>query len=432
MAKVDSRDESQQKAADLWFESNRRNTLLLGTGFGKSRVTMLILDKLFKAGILENNSKILLVSDSQKLRDTNWKDDFIKWDKEWMWNNLQSECYQTVYKWENTEWDIVICDEVDFALTDEYSKLFTNNKLGMILGLTGYVDDSKKELLDQIAPPVVRYSTQDAQRDGLLNKTQVVFVEYDLSRNPTDITVNYKKGGVDKSFTQSENDAYSYIEDKFNITWGKISKLRADVDVVMGLDDTKIKELNKLEYQLKQAIAKRKELLYTSKSSVAACKSLIGKVLESENNKVLTFSMLTDHADLINEHTYHGKNKKGNLVLDWLVSGEINSVGVCKAVNRGVNLPGVNNLVMESYDSSTTAFTQRHGRGTRLKPDQVMYLYVMLPYYHKKIKSPETGQMVFVRRPTQAVKWAQEMMVDYKFENAPMKIMKGVGANDWF
>lgn len=312
--------------------------------------------------------------------------------------------------------------EIDFGLTDSYSLVFLNNEIEMILGLTGYIDPMKEELLEQIAPPIIEYSTQDAQSDGILNSTQIVFIEYDLSRNPKDITVNYKKDGKDKSFTQSENDAYEYIENKCNILWGKIDKLQNDSDVVFGLDAIKLSELRNLKWQFKKATADRKKLLLTGIASREVAKKVIAKVLENPTNKVLCFSMWTDQADSINEFTYHGKNKKGNTSLEDLNSGIIRSVGVCKGVNRGVNLVGVNNLLMESYEGSKTAFNQRHGRGMRLGPGQKMYLYIMLPYYHKKIQSPENkGQKVEVRRPTQMVKWAENMLEGFTVTN-PLNI----------
>lgn len=416
------RDEKQKEVSRLWIESNRKNTLILGTGFGKSLVSMLILETLFKDKILNKKSKILLLSDSEKLRDDNWKEDFEKWGFSWMWDIIQSECYQTAYKWEDTSWDLIIADEIDFGLTEMYSKVFTNNEYKMILGLTGYVDPSKNELLTEIAPPLVEYSTQDAQNDGILNGTKIVFVEYDLSQTGDDITVEYMKGGKKQSFTQSENHAYSYYEQRCNIIWGKISRLEEDPDVVFGLDPAKISEVKSLRYNFNRMAEKRKSLLLNSKSGQETAKYIIKEILKSDKNKVLTFSAYTNQADAINEFTYHGKNKKGNTSLSDLSDGKIRSVGVCDAINRGMNLVGVNNIVMESYNGSKTKFNQRHGRGMRLLPHQKMYLYILLPYYYKSIESPDPniGKRT-VRRPTQMVKWAESMLEGFRINN-PIRI----------
>lgn len=417
------RDEKQNEIAELWLESDRKNTIIVGTGVGKSKIAMIILENLFESGDLNKDSKILLTIDNTHLRDTNWEEDFKKWGLHHIWKQIQAECYQTTCKWKNTEWDLVIADEIDFSLTPVFKKLYTKNQLSMVLGMTGYVDPKKVELLDTIAPVITEYSTQDAQADGILNSTQLVFVEYDLSKNHKDFVVKYKdSNGQEKSFTQSENDAYAYIEDKCNILYGKISRLEIDPGVAFNSDPAKVKELSNLKYQYNKAIADRKELLYKGIGSKSYTQILISKVLENPNNKILVFSMWTEQADAISEHTYHGKNKKDNKNLSNLSNDEIRVLGVCKAVNRGINLVGVNNMIMESYDGSKTQFTQRHGRGMRLKPNQKMFLYIMLPYYYKKVQNPEDkNSKISVRRPTQMVKWAESMIADFEFIN-PIRI----------
>jgi superfamily II DNA or RNA helicase len=417
------RDEKQNEIAELWLESDRKNTIVVGTGVGKSKIAMIILESLFESGDLDKNSKILLTIDNTHLRDENWEEDFKKWGLHHIWKQIQAECYQTTCKWKNTEWDLVIADEIDFSLTPVFKKLYTKNQLSMVLGMTGYVDPKKMELLDTIAPVITEYSTQDAQADGILNSTQLVFVEYDLSKNHKDFVVKYKdSNGQEKSFTQSENEAYAYIEDKCNILYGKISRLEIDPEVAFNTDPTKVKELSNLKYQYNKAIADRKDLLYKGIGSKVYTQTLISKVLENPNNKILIFSMWTEQADAISEHTYHGKNKKDNKNLSKLSNDEIRVLGVCKAVNRGINLVGVNNMIMESYDGSKTQFTQRHGRGMRLKPNQKMFLYIMLPYYYKKVQNPEDkNSKISVRRPTQMVKWAESMIADFEFIN-PIRI----------
>ena len=218
MAEVTTREELHILGKELWLESDRKNSLILGTGTGKSKVAIDILKQLFLDETLCYSPRILLLTNSTDLRDNNWKAEFIKWGALDIWDIITSECYQTVYKWGNTQWDLVIADEIDFALTDAYQDFFHNNTCDMILGLTGFVDNSKQLLLSQIAPILMEYSTQDAQDAGILNSTQVVFVKYNLSRNPKDITVKFKKNGVETTFTQSENDAYEYTHNQCNIS----------------------------------------------------------------------------------------------------------------------------------------------------------------------------------------------------------------------
>ena len=88
---------------------------------------------------------------------------------------------------------------------------------------------------------------------------------------------------------------------------------------------------------------------------------------------------------------------------------------VCKKLNRGVNLQGVNYLIKESFDGSETDFQQQHGRLMRLKPDEVAKIIVLVPYYKALVKTESKdlfgGTVVTTkmqRMPTQARKWAEK------------------------
>ena len=431
MAEVnEKKDEKQSEGTFAWLDSARKNTAILGTGTGKSKVAINILEELFLEKTLNANSKILLLTNSENLRDTNWKEEFSKWGAMDIYKQITSECYQTVHKWKDTTWDFVIADEIDFSLTPEYQKFYQNNSYEMLLGLTGFVDSSKDAILASIAPVVIEYSTQQAQEDGLLNKTQIVFVEYELSKNSKDMEVKYKDSfKQDKSFFQSENDAYEYVENTCNITWGKISYI--ENKAWRGLTSDETAELNKLKYKSRKAIMDRKKLLFNGIASAKVAKALINKILSRETNKVISFSMLTEQSEKFQDVTFNGKNKKGNSALEDISSGIVKSLGVCKAIDRGINLVGINNLILESYEGSTTAFAQRNGRGCRLKPEDTMYLYIMLPYYHKKVASKDVpGTKVSVKAPTQMCKWAEAMLAEFNYSNS-IRIKYDERSNDF-
>lgn len=430
---VTTREELHKLGKELWLESDRKNSIIYGTGVGKSKVAIDILRELLKEETLCPSSRILLLSNSTDLRDTNWKEQFKEWDALDLWDIVTSECYQTTMNWGNTHWDFVIADEIDFALTEKYGQFFQNNTYDMLLGLTGFLTDAKRDIIHSVAPIVTEFSTQDAQDAGILNSTQVVFVRYNLSRNPKDITVKFKKNGVETTFTQSENDAYEYTHNQCNISWGEIESIKKKLNAPgISLSEVTIlrQELGKANMKNRRATTERKKLLF---SGIAACnvaKTLRDKVLSGPGNKVLMFSMRTEQGTKISVNTYNGTNKKDNTALEDLSSGKIRDLAVCKAIDRGTNLVGVNNEIFESYEGSETSFNQRHGRGCRLLPDQKMYLYIMLPYYHKKVKNAEGAGFGYRQEPTQMVTWAEKMLASFKLVN-PITIVYDEGSNDF-
>ena len=434
MAEVTTREELHKLGKELWLESDRKNSLILGTGTGKSKVAIDILKQLFLDETLCYSSKILLLTNSTDLRDNNWKAEFVKWDALDIWDVITSECYQTVYKWGNTQWDLVISDEIDFALTEVYGTFFQNNECDMILGLTGFVDESKQVLLNTVAPVLMEYSTQDAQDAGILNSTQVVFVRYNLSTEKTkEVKYKDKVTGQEKTFKQSESEAYEYIETQCNISWGQMQKLQKELenaDAFSASTSVIRQDLGKARMKNRRATTDRKKLLFSGVASCIVAKALREKILASPNNKLLTFSMRTEQGAKISSNTYNGTNKKDNTALTDLSAGTIRDLAVCKAIDRGTNLVGVNNEVFESYEGSETSFNQRHGRGCRLLPDQKMYLYIMLPYYFKKVKNAEGSGYGYKQEPTQMVKWAENMLASFKLVN-PITITYDEGSNSF-
>jgi len=384
-----TRDEAQEYCVDVWLVSNRKGTLHLSTGFGKSKVTIDILTALYEDGTLDENSKVLLLSNSEDLRDKNWKDDFEKWGKSDIYNKLDSQCYQTVYKWKDKKYDFVIADELDYALTEAYSEVFFNNSFGMVLGLTGTIfGDDKIELLNKIAPVVVKIDLNTAQSMGILNKVNAVFVKYYLS-NEKNIEVPAKN----QKFFTSENAQYAYYVNK-------VSSLMVEKSM------TWIKEEKaKIDKKITFVTRNRANLLYRSSSTIKTTKQLLIKLL---SKKVAVFSMYTDIADLLARNSYHSKNKQLNN-LERFQNGEIRLLSICKAVDRGVNIPGLNTIVLSTFNSSKTRLHQIVGRGCRLKPEEYLTLYIMLPYYID-VKTSTV-------KATRQVEWAREAVKGFKFNS---------------
>lgn len=396
-----TKDELQAKAAKAWFDSGKCATIVLGTGCGKTKVALDIL----KAMEFRQDAKILLLSNSAHLRDKGWLEEFIKWGILGLWDSVTSECYQTACKWEGTEWDLVIADEIDFSLTEAYSRFYLNNTYSAFLGLTGTVTETKKvNYLDKFAPVCFNYSTNQAQEDGILNKTRLHLVKFLLDTTKT-IKVEYKdkKTNKKKSFMTSENDQYVFATNKVSNAYKDLQEAKENGDS---------RDISKAEAVYKYSINARKAILHSLESSVRVAKQLQREIIEKDNtNKILCFSGRTNQVEKFCAVTYTGNNKRDNDCLTRLNNGSINILGVCAIIDRGANLVGVNNIIMESYVGSTTAFQQRNGRGCRLEADDVMDLYILLPYY--RVKSDDLANP-YTLQSTKAVDWAINMLTDFR------------------
>jgi superfamily II DNA or RNA helicase len=398
----DVRELVQRQAREKWLNEKEKASLILGTGMGKSKVAIDIL----KAIDPDGNLNVLLLTNSETLRDSNWKAEFEKFGlSDYYQSNVLSECYQTVYKWRHKHFDLVIADEIDFAMTPMYSQFFLYNDCTMILGLTGFCSVEKRELLQLIAPVVFEYSTQQGQEGQLLNQSEIILIQYMLSKENT-LKVSKKAGG---HFMTSENANYGYYDKEFQ----KANIIKAGYDKQQRLGAVvDEKQYSSADWKVKIMATKRKAILNGSETSVKVVKELLSKIHATPGNKVLIFSALTSQADKFGSSTYHGKAHSTEKDLERLNTGEINTLAVCKAINRGVNLVGVNYIIRESFDSSETDFMQTHGRLMRLNPGQVAKYIILIPHYESLVRT-ETGSFKKMALPTQAARWANRMMASF-------------------
>lgn len=274
-----------------------------------------------------------------------------------------------------------------------------------MLGLTGFIDSTKLKLADEIAPVVFDFSTGRAQVEGMLNKSVLVGVSYELS-TVKDVTITHKGG----EFKTSENDQYAYLEKK-------VAECSKAYYVALSSVSVKPSSAQRMEIAdckraVENATRYRAAFLYSCKSSERVAQRIKDEVLAVESNKVLVFSQRKESSDIICSTTYNGDLKKAErkIVLDKLNSGEIRDVGLCKALDRGANLEGITAMIFHTFTSSKTSFIQRHGRGCRLHKNALMYFYVLVPWYKKRVVEQETQTIVWPILPTKQRGWAVSML----------------------
>lgn len=406
-----SREQVTEEALEAWEAAGCRGAVLVGTGVGKTKLSIQAVHHVVQKNLQKRNKalslpRILWLCSSEQLRDVEAEAEFVKWNYAELLPFVTFECYQSFYKKSGTSWDLVVADEGDACLSEEYSKGLLNNQFENLLLVTATVKEEKKELLASICPIVYEYSTQQAQADGLLNQTRFILLEVDLSTEKS-IEVKYKAGGVEKSFKTSEAAQYEYLEQQFGILCGEQEKAKQELwSAQLKRQNTQPAKntLKKVEAKIQRIISQRTTALWTSPTLIAAGKQLACQVLTQENSKVVLFSKRKETAEALGSNVYHSGNKKDNQAIELFNSGQKRGLSVVDAVNRGVNLVGATHFIYVGYHSSGVDFQQRHGRGVRLPLDQIGYHIILLPYYTNK-----QGQ----RRPTQAVKWADSMTSEF-------------------
>ena len=323
----DPRENLQSLARKKWLESARKNSIILPTGSGKSKVAIDIIKEL-------NPGFILLLTNSERLRDETWKAEFIKFGAEEYWDCTLSECYQTMHS-RTGEWDLIIFDEIDFACTEVYGKCLSQNNLKSkwVLGLTGFITEEKEQFLEYFYPICYKAHIEDLQEQNILNQSEFIMVEFPIFTSKT-ITQQTKTG---RQFLVSENDQYKYWDGQFQkavIVKKKKHRLRRKYRLLHQPFEGE-KDWMAADWKFKITAAKRKKLLHTLESTIKVTKNLVDRIHATPGNKGADIQhVLTTECDKL-PNPYHGKSDEEVKGIEKLNTGEINTLSVVKKITRG-------------------------------------------------------------------------------------------------
>lgn len=345
----EEKDKIQKEALAALKKADYNGIVILPTGLGKGKI-------MIDACLAIGSKKILYLCNTELLRDTMFKDELRKWDAAYLIDHIDFMCYQTACKKKDMKYDIVLGDEFDAALTPQYIKAITNNTFKHKILVSATLEDAKKRKALKIAPIVYEQKIREVIDAKALNKQKFYFVNFSLNA--------------------SENKKYLEYSAQFSY--------------LLNLPKSKLND-----FKLNQLKIFRKQFLNKLATGATAAKWVLAK-LDNPKNKILIFTGLSEQADRIcPPYSYHSKNdEKGLKWFNAFNAGTINKIAVVNKVDRGLNIIGVNNIIFESTDSSKTKLVQRSGRGMRLKVDDILNVFFLIPYYktHRGEKKPTIVQ----------------------------------------
>jgi superfamily II DNA or RNA helicase len=361
------------------------------------------------------------------------------------------------------QFDLIIYDEAH-TCGEEYFRLIDialkNNQ--SVIGLTGTPnkeEEFKSKVLYKSLP--ILYEYYDSAKDGLINKRKYFLFQYELSDEfKVEVKAkarSWKQGEksryveIERIFNESketiEKFYFNQIKSRVNILlagqaqesykrffvkltsrnldyfreiyWNMMKSKKAPYNLYKSMrflaDEDYAKFGMKADFYARKAPEpirsefykyiwarnERKKFLLNLESSAFIARAFKHKILESQNNKVLIFSELTDQCKKISTHSIHSKNKKeeNDEKLSLFDSGEIRELSSCNSLTLGLNLIGANWAIMESYNSSETSVAQKMGRTNRLNVEDVGNVIIIVP------------------KNTQAEEWFKTYSSKMKIEN---------------
>lgn len=362
---MSKRDSIQNDAHIEWLNANKKGTVEIATGMGKTFIFLHALHSMPK------NEKINIFLAETKERKKDLLEQIEKYDKIFDCDTindyiLQFECYQTVYKWENKHFGLVGADEIHDALTPVYSLFFENNTYDAIIGLSAKIDTEttytikrgninipiKKEYyLEKYCPIIYQYSLQEARTDDLNRDVKVHIIHNVLDSNTKNIVAGNKK----VKFMQTEQEYYDYWNKKYMNACSERDYMRRDL----------FKKI---------AVVKRTQFLYNLPSKVDICRKLLKHI-----DRVIVFGNSIDGLLKVTPNVISSRNSdaQNDYYRRRFERNELQHIASFKKVKQGANIKRLNNVIMMSYFSTEKDLIQRFGR-IRANPDEEGNVFIIV------------------------------------------------------
>lgn len=331
----------QREAKWAVIDNGGRGFVAMATGSGKSKVAIELIN-FYSINQSTNNS---LIVPTEKLRDENWHEEFVKWDSIYAYNRTSRLCYASASKIEDQYINgICVLDEAHNITELAYS-YFSNNNIENIVALsaTPPTDDVKIEIFKKLNVPLVyELSLDNAVKLGFVAPYKITVVYTTL--NNKDKTV--KGGRKEKPFYQTEQKAYEYLT---------------------TLVESRTRPL---------AAINRMQFIANLKSKTEVAKHIIKNFIPKEDRR-LYFCGSIAQAEELCIHNFHSK-KKDDTDYQRFKSGEIDELSCVESINEGHNFIGLDSAIITQINSKEKNLIQRIGRLIRFRIGHEAHIYIIV------------------------------------------------------
>jgi superfamily II DNA or RNA helicase len=340
---MNAKDLMQRQAVQA-LKNNQSGIIAIATGGGKSKIAI---DYLKQEST--NNSKIALVVPTERLRDSNWKDEFTKWNADYIYKKIDRYCYASINKVKGKHYDIVILDELQ-NITPNNFEFFMQNTVSKIIGLTATMPKEKDKLLllhKLGLRPIFELSLDDAVKDKIVAPYDITLIE--LSLNNKDKTV--LAGNKNKRWYTTEQKQYEYLSEL--------------------VEKAKLTGSN---HQVKMKALQRMRFIYNLETKKKAAKFLLNNMI-SNDEKFLIFTGSIQMAEELEPCTFHSKTD--DKCLNKFEKGQHMRLSAVKALNEGVNISNLDGALIVQATSKERHLIQKIGRVVRYRPDHKATIYLL-------------------------------------------------------
>lgn len=372
-----SREELQNQSLQL-VKNHSRVALQWCTGLGKSRAAIQAANYLTEQ---KEDLKILLVV-AEVAHKSNWEDEFTRWG--YKVPNTIIECYASLKKYRDTEWDLIIFDEAHHLGSDLRIDVLTSISAKNVILLSATLPDQTMQSITGIFGEfaVSRVTLKQAIEWGALPKPKVFLVPLNLNSTYSNCIITEEWGRKEKRVT---------YKCKFNERWEYLRNKTKYPNVTLEISCTQQQKYDYLTEQFeywrsqffrtRQEFTRNKWLQVGSKRKrfLGECKTDATRLLlhKIQDKRLICFCSSIEQAELLGgKNAIHSKRDDSLDVIDSFNTKQIDSLFAVGMLQEGQNLTDIEAGIIVQLDGQERAFVQKFGRSLRADaPIQFIFYY---------------------------------------------------------
>lgn len=367
----DTRSERQKECIHKWIKKNGRGTIVASTGFGKTRIGLMVASALIKRS---PEYKIIVIVPTELLQQQ-WIKQLDSWGL-----GLNSEVYiiNSVVK-HSYKCELLILDECHRYNSELFRSVFKQVHYQAVLGLTATFErlDGLEKIAAQYCPVVDKITVEEALINGWVSQ----YSEYKVILNNVDLT-EYEQANIEFQ------THFAFFNYNFPLAMQMVGKdgYKARIayrDFLYTGDDPKeksdtLKQIMIHSVGLMHTMQTRKKFIYECPDKVRLTREIMKY---RSDKKIITFSATTKIAESIgNGYVYTGKTSKKKsriMIEDFMgyVSGTLHTV---KKANEGMDISGLSVAINLYNDSSVIKTIQKKGRVIRKESNKVAEIFTFV------------------------------------------------------
>jgi RNA polymerase primary sigma factor len=409
------RNARQKKACRLWLAAKMVGTIVAVTGFGKSRIGILLIKHLKKLALQSDRELVVLIV----VPTTYLKNQWVEIVEKNGWTHVQVKTIHMAIK-KVHKCHLLLVDEIHMLAAPTFRKVFKMVHYQFFLGLTATLEDERKNnIIKKHAPVVDEITLAQCRKHGWVAE----YVIYNLG-----IEMDKDKRRIYNAITIEFNRIFARFHHEYKLIQACLAKGERGKKARTSIAEERMRRKKPIERKsLKEETSfvfldaqkaqkltqQRLQLLhnYTPKLDVAVriCQKF-------EDRKIICFSQSIAAADYINSNlgdpcvAYHSKlqgrtvgirkgttrkmsakEMKEQAVKNFASDSKWPHVlSTAKALDMGANIPSIDMGIITSGTSRALQAIQRYGRTLRKTDDGrsviIVEIYVLDTQDYKWLK----------------------------------------------